>query len=88
MKNTSVALGSYFDNFIKGIDDILNYANTHEHDDQDIDKMINETLSLYIEIITAFNKKYEESDASNISITLDVLRQKAALDGFVSRDFK
>lgn len=78
----------YFDNFIKGIDDILNYVNTHEHDNKNVDDMIEETLTLYLEIISSFNKKYEESDASNISITLNVLRQKAALDGFMSTDFK
>lgn len=76
----------YLDSFAKSLMDINNYAWTH-HTKMDTPEeiaIINETFDVFMEIVTSFNQKYEAADVSNIAVTLNVVRSKAAFDGLIN----
>lgn len=80
----------YLDNFNEGLQEIINYSKTHntDFDTESEIEMINKALAIYLKISDSYISKHETKKANNIDVTLDMLQQKAALDGLLDSDFQ
>lgn len=75
----------YLESFDEGLNDIIDYAKTHNTDfDTELElEIIKKALIIYLKITIAYISKYEAKKANGIDVTLNVLQQKAVLDGLI-----